>query len=359
MNDRNKTKDQLIAELEFLRGEVATFKQTGRSHPDTHLQQTTPENDITRKQAEAALVQKSRQEKLLWSISQAIRQSLDLNVILNTAVTEVRQTLQTDRATVYRFNLDWSGDFVVESVGEDWVKLIGCNIQKACEDVYLQETQGGRFRNHEIFAIADINATGLHPCHIQLLEQFQAKAYMAVPIFSGEFLWGLLVIYQNTAPRNWQSWEVELLEQIASQLAIAIQQTDYYKIQNRMTDRQILVVDDEEHLRELVQACLEDLGGWETLVAGSGEQCLEILKTARPNAILLDISMPRMDGIAVYDRIQSDPMTRSIPVILLTAKVLPSDRAKFAEMGVSGVIAKPIQPVTLTEEVAEILGWED
>ncbi len=126
-----------------------------------------------------------------------------------------------------------------------------------------------------------------------------------------------------------------------------------------MTDRLILVVDDEEHLRELVQACLEDLGGWETLVAGSGEQCLEILKTARPNAILLDISMPGMDGIAVYDRIQSDPKTRSIPVILLTAKVLPSDRAKFAEMGVSGVIAKPIQPVTLTEEVAEILGWED
>lgn len=126
-----------------------------------------------------------------------------------------------------------------------------------------------------------------------------------------------------------------------------------------MTDRLILVVDDEEHLRELVQACLEDLGGWNTLVAGSGEQCLEILKTAQPNAILLDISMPGMDGIAVYDRIQSDPMTRSIPVILLTAKVLPSDRAKFAEMGVSGVIAKPIQPVTLTEEVAEILGWED
>ena len=126
-----------------------------------------------------------------------------------------------------------------------------------------------------------------------------------------------------------------------------------------MTDRQILVVDDEEHLRELVQACLEDLGGWETLVAGSGEQCLEILKTARPNAILLDISMPGMDGIAVYDRIQSDPMTRSIPVILLTAKVLPSDRAKFVQMGVTGVIAKPIQPITLTEEVAEILGWED
>lgn len=126
-----------------------------------------------------------------------------------------------------------------------------------------------------------------------------------------------------------------------------------------MTDRQILVVDDEEHLRELVQACLEDLGGWETLVAASGEECLKILKTERPSAILLDVSMPGMDGFAVYDRLQSDPIARSIPVILLTAKVLPSDRAKFSQMGVVGVISKPIQPTTLTEEVAEILGWDE
>ena len=89
-----------------------------------------------------------------------------------------------------------------------------------------------------------------------------------------------------------------------------------------MRDRRILVVDDEEHLRELVQACLEDLGGWETLVAGSGEECLQILQTERPNAILLDLSMPGMDGFAVYEVLQSDPITRSIPLILLTAKVL-------------------------------------
>ena len=126
-----------------------------------------------------------------------------------------------------------------------------------------------------------------------------------------------------------------------------------------MTDRRILVVDDEEHLRELVQACLEDLGGWETLVAGSGEECLQILQTERPNAILLDLSMPGMDGFAVYEILQSDPITRSIPLILLTAKVLPSDRAKFGQMAVAGVITKPIQPITLTEEVAEILGWVD
>ncbi|MEZ2277868.1 MAG: response regulator [Microcoleus sp.] len=126
-----------------------------------------------------------------------------------------------------------------------------------------------------------------------------------------------------------------------------------------MIGRQILIVDDQEHLRELVKVCLEDLAGWNTLVAASGKECLQILETERPSAILLDVSMPGMDGIAVYDRLQSNPMTRSIPVILLTAKVLPSDRAKFAKMGVTGVIPKPFSVITLKEEVAKILGWEE
>lgn len=209
-------------------------------HPEYGDVLVAVQQDITEsKQAQAALLQKSRQESLLWTITQAIRQSLDLNDILNTAVTEVKQTLQVDRAAIYRFTPDWSGDFVVESADPQWVKLVGCNIQKACEDIYLQETQGGRFRNHESFAIANIDEAGLHPCHVQLLQQFQAKAYLAVPIFSGELLWGLLIIYQNTAPRNWQSWEIELLEQISSQLAIAIQQSQLYtQLELELQERQ-------------------------------------------------------------------------------------------------------------------------
>ena len=197
-------------------------------------------NDISdRKQAEANLLQKSKQEKLLWSITQAIRQSLDLNVILNTAVAEVRQILQTDRAAIYRFYPDWIGDFVVESVGEAWVKLVESGVGKIWADTYLQETQGGRFRNKESFVINDIYRAGLHPCHIELLEQFQAKAYAIAPIFSGETLWGLLAIYENATPRDWQSWEVELLEQIASQLSIAIQQSQLYEqLQIELQERQ-------------------------------------------------------------------------------------------------------------------------
>ncbi len=126
-----------------------------------------------------------------------------------------------------------------------------------------------------------------------------------------------------------------------------------------MPDRRILIVDDEDRLRELVQACLEDLAGWETLTVASGEDCLQLLQTETVNAILLDVSMPGMDGVAVYKQLQANSTTQSIPVILLTAKVLPSDRAKFTQMGVTGIIAKPIEPTTLVVEVAEILGWDE
>ncbi|MCP2728682.1 response regulator [Limnofasciculus baicalensis] len=90
-----------------------------------------------------------------------------------------------------------------------------------------------------------------------------------------------------------------------------------------MIIKQILIVDDEERLRELVQACLEDLGGWETITAGSGEECLKIVQQAKFDAIVLDVSMPGMDGFAVFEKLQANPMTQSIPVILLTARVLP------------------------------------
>lgn len=191
-----------------------------------------------RKRIEAALQQQTQQEQLLWAITQAIRQSLDLNTIINTTVTEVRKLLEVDRVAVYQFSEDWSGDFIAESVDSCWVELVGPGIQKVWEDTYLQETQGGRFRNYELFVIPDIYNAGLQPCHIELLEQFQAKAYAVAPIFYSELPWGLLAIYQNTAPRQWQPWEMELLQQIASQMAIAIHQSELYrKLEIELQDR--------------------------------------------------------------------------------------------------------------------------
>lgn len=126
-----------------------------------------------------------------------------------------------------------------------------------------------------------------------------------------------------------------------------------------MNTKQVLIVDDEERLRELVQACLEDLAGWATLSAKSGQEALKLVReeAAAIDAILLDISMPDMDGFTVYEELQANQASRSIPVVVLTAKVLPSDRARFAQMGIAGVITKPFDPITIGDEVAKILGW--
>lgn len=124
-----------------------------------------------------------------------------------------------------------------------------------------------------------------------------------------------------------------------------------------MTTKRLLIVDDEERIRELVQACLEELGGWATLTAESGKEALKIAHTEPLDAILLDVSMPDMDGYTVYEQLQADTVTESIPVIFLTAKVQPSDRARFAEMKIAGVITKPFEPLKISQNVAEILGW--
>ncbi|MBD2206713.1 GAF domain-containing protein [Calothrix sp. FACHB-1219] len=203
--------------------------------------------DITnRKRSEEIFRHQARQEQVLRLITQEIRQSLNLDAILTTAVTEVRQTLQADRVAVYQFNPDWSGHFIVESVTPGWLELVQPNIQKVWVDTYLQETQGGRYKNHESFAVADIYTIGHQDCHIALLEQFQARAYAIAPIFSGDDLWGLLAVYQNSAPRHWLPWEMELLQHIANQLAIAIQQSGLYQqLQIELQERQQI----EEQIR--------------------------------------------------------------------------------------------------------------
>jgi CheY-like chemotaxis protein len=124
-----------------------------------------------------------------------------------------------------------------------------------------------------------------------------------------------------------------------------------------MPEKKILVIDDEINLCTVIQACLENLGGWETLTALSGREGLAIAQTQKLDAILLDVMMPDMDGLTLFQELQNDSATQAIPVILLTAKVQSTDFAQFAKLGVAGVIAKPFDPLTLAEQVAVTLGW--
>ncbi|MEB3313455.1 MAG: response regulator [Cyanobacteriota bacterium] len=121
--------------------------------------------------------------------------------------------------------------------------------------------------------------------------------------------------------------------------------------------KKILVIDDEPDIREVVCLVLEEFGGWQPDQAGSGQEGLTKAKTQSWDAILLDVSMPDMDGVAVFKELQTSPSTQVIPVILLTARVLKSDVDRFTELGVVGIIAKPFNPIQVWQDVANLLGW--
>jgi CheY-like chemotaxis protein len=123
--------------------------------------------------------------------------------------------------------------------------------------------------------------------------------------------------------------------------------------------KRILVIDDEESLRDLACTCLEDLGGWEAISAPSGhEGLLQALENV-VDVILLDVSMPDMDGFQFYEQIKAKPNTAEIPIILLTAKVLPNDYKRFAQLNLAGIITKPFNPLLICEQIAQMLDWID
>lgn len=122
--------------------------------------------------------------------------------------------------------------------------------------------------------------------------------------------------------------------------------------------RRILLVDDDDAIREVARTTLELVGGHEVATAASGTEGLEVARTYRPDVILLDVMMPGLDGPTTFTRLREQPETRDVPVILLTAKTQQADRRRFAELGVTGVLLKPFDPMALPGQVAEILGWD-
>jgi two-component system alkaline phosphatase synthesis response regulator PhoP len=121
--------------------------------------------------------------------------------------------------------------------------------------------------------------------------------------------------------------------------------------------KRLLVIDDEDDIREVAQIALELTEDWDVATADSGARGLAAAQSSPPDAILLDVMMPDMDGPATFAALQNDAATRDIPVIFLTAKVQTADRRRFTQLGVRGVIAKPFDPLTLGRQVSEIVEW--
>jgi diguanylate cyclase (GGDEF)-like protein/PAS domain S-box-containing protein len=195
--------------------------------------------DITEsKQVQVALRQQVERERLIAQIQSRIRSSLDLTDILNTTVAEVREFLATDRVIIFRFRPDWNGDVVVESVAEGWMPLMGMVIEDCCfANTYIGQYLKGRIRSVE-----DIHASNFAECHVNFLAECQVKANLVVPIVQQGIenrngnptcqvpkLWGLLIAHHCSAPRQWQQFDMDLLSQLATQVAIAIEQSLLYQ----------------------------------------------------------------------------------------------------------------------------------
>ena len=121
--------------------------------------------------------------------------------------------------------------------------------------------------------------------------------------------------------------------------------------------RRILIIDDDDDIREVAALTLETVAGWEGLTANSGANGIQRAREENPDAILLDVMMPGMDGPTTFQELQKIPETAGIPVILLTAKVQGADQKRFAELGVAAILFKPFDPLTLAQQMSDALGW--
>jgi CheY-like chemotaxis protein len=120
----------------------------------------------------------------------------------------------------------------------------------------------------------------------------------------------------------------------------------------------VLVVDDDDDIRELTQLALEAVAGWTVLTADCGAAAIQAAREHLPDAVLLDMMMPDMDGLTAFGHLQAHETTQTIPVILFTAKAqVPGERPPWAGHAIRGVIAKPYDAMTIADQVTEILGW--
>ena len=119
----------------------------------------------------------------------------------------------------------------------------------------------------------------------------------------------------------------------------------------------MLIVDDDEDIREVSRLTLTMLARWRVDTAAGGGEAIEIAERERPDAILLDMMMPDMDGAATVRQLHARETTRDIPIILLTAKLKTVDDGIGEALGVAGVITKPFDPMQLPDQVGRLLGW--
>ncbi len=220
---------------------------------------------ISTVQLRAQLQQRIEREQLVSEITRKIHQTLDLESLLQTTVTEVRQFLQTDRVLLFRLHPNGEGTVVTESAGDGWLATLTHDFYDPC----LEESHVEPFRQGQAVLRSDIHDGNLDACHVELLDKLQVQANLVVPILQKGDLWGMLIVHHCAAPRQWKPLEVELLQDIATQVGIALQQAELYRqAQTEIAERgrvEAELRESEERLRLAQRAAGAGLWDWNLL----------------------------------------------------------------------------------------------
>jgi methyl-accepting chemotaxis protein PixJ len=217
--------------------------------------------------------QEQKQQTLFNALSFRIRQTPQTQVLFQTAVTGAQQILGCDRVVIYRFNRDWSGTVVAESVSPGFVTLLQEWIDDSCftqdTDPYAKAYQEGRIR-----AINDIyTEPNLSPCYLQMLEQYQVRANLVVPIRDNHQLTGFLIAQTCAKPRQWQPEDLSFLSHLATELEYKLDYLNYIQAQEAAAQRSWLFNEIAFRARQFLN--LDDI--FQTTVQGTRE----ILKADR------------------------------------------------------------------------------
>jgi twitching motility protein PilJ len=218
----------------------------------------------------------TKRAELLADLTSRIRQSLNFEDILKTSVTGVREVLKVDRVVIYRFNSDYkSGYITAESVGHGWLKAKG-------QTIYDPLVPGAidRFKSGRVSTIDNLSEAQLSDCHCEILRRLEVQANIVAPIVVGDELIGLLCAHQCSRPRSWEADEIELMQQIASQVGYALAQA-------RLLEQQEFTAERERRLNQIIVRMRESLER-EKIFRAVVQDVREVMQTQRVIVFLFD-----------------------------------------------------------------------